>query len=381
MVDDVVKKILFFMIMVLFMPIMVSAEVFFVESDIPANTIILKDTEVCFNKRFNINIFIDNVSVNDSISTSSTYELNNSFIAPSDMIIKTINYDSDNQKLTVYFETKALPKVHCFIEEKEPSQITSPNNYFDKKYCDDYIEPGKYYSSKDAIYLYSSASILMFYDKEGEPLVNLGYSQFMNFPELNGEETYWIYTDAVNAGYNYYISPMFEEYIPPKFEFKCSPKTIKYGEKSVCTLYAKKEHNLTDVSFDLDSKEYKILSATFPDGIKEIEGDKQFNLRISDSVEQDSEGFVLGVFEITGNKNQEYNNQVQVINLGFTDEKVSGEYENLEDPIQIIAVATESSKETNPITSAKSILIPSALFVISVFVYFIVEVKMKKIKN
>ncbi len=375
------KKLFFLFIMFLFIPLLVSASDMSINELTPKETIFFKDTRLVFYKSSYVpHFYLNNVSVDDDIYEDPNYKYYN---IPENVILKSSSLvidDSDHKVLTVYLETINLPKIHCFIDGKSPDEIPETNYYFEKKYCDDYIETGKYYSSKDLYLLYSPSSHLNFYDKEGE-LVDFDYSQSMYFPKLNDKETYWVYTGTVNNGYNYYISPVFEEYIPPKFEFKCNPKTIKYGEKTVCTLYATADLDLRNVNFNLDSKEYKVLSATFPKGIENKKGDKQYNLEIDEELKQEDSGFVLGTFEITGAQNKEYNNQVQVVDIDFIDEKVSAKYDNLEDPIEIVALNDKVTEEKNPVTASKSIIIPIVIFIVAFILYFVFNKKRKEVKS
>ncbi len=386
------KKLFFASLMLLLLPLMVSAAQVGIDMYTEPGEVFFKDSVLrVYRETYGsttLNLYLDNKSLeNDLVVETNSYY----YTFPKDVVIKDVDYKSTSNNgqhfitITAHFESVNLSetKVHCYIEDKNPSEIEDTYYYFEKKYCDDYIEVGNYYSSNDILLIYKTLSNVSYYDVEGE-LLNHNRAQSEFLPKDGDKETFWAYTGTDNSGYKGYVSPVFEEYLPPKFELKCNPKTIKYGETSTCTLYGTVDLDLSKVNFDFDPKEYKVLGATFPKGITNKKGDKQYNLEISEDFDQAEEGFVLGVFEITGAQNKQYTDDVQIINLDYVDEKVQGKYENLKDPIEIVALAEstkEIKEEKNPDTaSSLSIIIPVALFVVTVVIFFAVDSK-KKIKK
>ena len=384
------KKYLSFIILLLF-PVMVSAFEYRISDYIPLGTVFFENSTIdvykSYGYTYNIDFIVDGKSVKnemiDNVPVPSYGDTTIVYNNTKRLSLKKMDYeeDGDEVNMTAYFETVPSDvKIHCYIVDTMPPNQSYTDTNFDSRYCDDYLEEGNYYSTKDILYIRNAISYPHFYNgnKEEEHFYYASNAEY--FPELEDENAYWVYVGSDDIGYQDYPSPIFEAYVPPKFEFKCEPKTIKQGETSKCTLYGISSLDLIRVNFDVDPKRYEIVNVTYPKGITKQSGDKQYNLRIASSVDQDHEGQVLGVFEITNNENLEFEDPIKIMNLDYVDEKAHGEYPNLEDPVEILAVNTASAEEKNPNTKAFSILVPLILFAITSGLYFIIA-KTKKIKR
>ena len=384
------KKYLIFIILLLF-PIMVSALDYRLSSHIDIGSVFFENSNISLyvddNYTYNFNFYLDGELIVDEFIEEETPYIDYRLFVYNNtkrIFLKNMDYETRIQdkiiNFTIYFETVPSDvKIHCFVPDTIPiNQVGVNDDRFDPQFCDDYLEEGNYYSSKDILYLYDYDATANFYiEDDSDSYYHDTLARY--FPDLE-DDTYWVYTVSDDIGYQGYLSPIFEAYVPPKFEFKCEPKTIKQGETSKCTLYGISDLDLIRVNFDVDPKRYEIVNVTYPKGITNQNGDKQYNLRIASSVEQDHEGQVLGVFEITNNENLEFEDPVQIINLDYVDEKARGEYPNLEDPVEILAAAEKAAEEKNPNTKAFSILVPLISFAITSVLYFIIA-KTKKIKR
>ena len=257
------KKYLIFIILLLF-PIMVSALDYRLSSHIDIGSVFFENSNISLyvddNYTYNFNFYLDGELIVDEFIEEETPYIDYRLFVYNNtkrIFLKNMDYETRIQdkiiNFTIYFETVPSDvKIHCFVPDTIPiNQVGVNDDRFDPQFCDDYLEEGNYYSSKDILYLYDYDATANFYiEDDSDSYYHDTLARY--FPDLE-DDTYWVYTVSDDIGYQGYLSPIFEAYVPPKFEFKCEPKTIKQGETSKCTLYGISSLDLIRVNFDVVS--------------------------------------------------------------------------------------------------------------------------------
>ena len=304
--------------------------------------------------------------------------------APDDLLY--IDYNKDEKKY--YFtRLKHEPKIYCYMtsywDSDEPSEYDLET--YEKELCDEYLEEGSIYKGGNIIYISNGYASSLFYDKAGTLLVDTLYNNFYMMPILEGENEYWKYTSTDYNSYSY-LSPTFQEvtYQKPNFILECNNSVINYGEETTCEIFIESNYKLNKISFNLKTNNMELKSVTFPAGIESIEGDKEYNLKISDGFPQTLSKRSLMSFSIAGKENNTYTDELQVLEISYEDEAVIGKYSVLDGTFEIkevkeISAPEEIKEETNPNTS-RYIPITILLVSLSIVIYCLYEIKRKGIK-
>lgn len=252
-------------------------------------------------------------------------------------------------------------------------------------YTADDLILNRVFKSGDLIDYYSSSNGFRFsyYDNNSRIIDDLimTYPPYKNFyislPKYEGNDVYWQMKGMLDLGYSGF-SPIFQllDYQKPRFSIECEKKSIKYGEKTNCKVVANSIYPLYEVHFDLDNPGFKILNLKILDNVKEIPGTKKYNLEINEEYANDNQIIELLSFTIEGTKNETYADSITMKSLNYRDSILEGEYEEVQDTINII-----SEKVNNPKTSTKELLyiiIPVVLFM---FGYALISFRKKDIKK
>lgn len=182
-------------------------------------------------------------------------------------------------------------------------------------------------------------------------------------PSYAGKTAFWkmnVLSDALYSSCLYSEQELYN-YVAPEFNLKCEDDSIEYGKKTKCFVSASVNEKLQFVSFDLNIPNFKISDISFPNYVETKNGDKQYNLAITD--DNLSDEYNLMSFYLEGITDNNYTDDIKIINLKYKDAVYEGDYDNLVSNLNI-----KSNTLDNPKTSSKVLFILLPLILLGVAV-------------
>lgn len=200
-----------------------------------------------------------------------------------------------------------------------------------------------------------------------------------NPPNGTGNYDYWfiddVYYDSTNS--KLLLSPFVYE--KPSFSLSCNPNVLSQGEVSECLLKMKYYSRIDNLVFDLNVKDYEIISAK--------EGNDFENLVINESKyslvgSNTMAGFGPGKetvvldFKIRALKNIDVNSNdnIKIENINYKDQIEEGSKDNLSATVKQNKV-NKTDKISNPLTSNNALYV--LLIIITTFILIVVNKRYK----
>ena len=231
------------------------------------------------------------------------------------------------------------------------------------------------YKSGDVIF-YPDTLMSSFYYETNNSLLFSGIRRCLEvIPQYDDEDVYWqvdFFTDG-SYGYN---APHFKvyNYVGPKFSLNCADKSISYGKKTKCYVDVTAINELKEVHFDLNIPNFKISDVSYPNNIDTINGNKEYNLNINSNDDLNT-GMKLMYFYLEGTKNENYTDDIKIVNIEYRDEVYEGNYEEVKADLNIVP----SIINPKTLTNLLFIIIPIILLLVTLIAINISNKKEKKI--
>ncbi len=181
-------------------------------------------------------------------------------------------------------------------------------------------------------------------------------------PQINGKDVYWgtsveiiIYDIAVLS-----FTPI--DYTEPNFELICNKDRINYGEKANCELNLECRHIISEIDFTMSQKDLKFSNLKYSKNITNSGNDQSIKLEINDENICNEKKTIM-TFDVEATKEDTYLDSIQLRDIVYKDEVLTGSYNNLDSNLNIV-----SNKNTiiNPSTGTKFlfIIIPIILLIL-----------------
>ena len=357
------KKTMLFIgiIMMLLVPSIVSAKVYTLD-DFPHElsegmkvpTLKTGDS-IDFSDQNNVNINIDWTPLDKCYGTNSeclrTYEVTKP------LVYSTFSYDDYNHKWRDIY----------FTEHEGTGDVYSVN---------DMIE-GRLYHSNDVITFPSFNYSIEYYDANGEYIDGDMSTLSAIIKKYNNKDVTWKFSildgsiyAPISLGFQVY------EYEEPTFKLTCDKKVINYGEKTKCHLSAISKNQLEEISFSLNTPNFKVSNEKPEEHVTTFDGDDKYNYKIAKGYGVNNIELRIMTFDLEGIKNESYTDDVKAINIHYRDNLYQGSYEELKSDLRVIPY-----KLKNPQTykNIAIIFIPIILLITSMFIMKKYESKKEKI--
>ena len=232
-----------------------------------------------------------------------------------------------------------------------------------EKYWQDYVDE-HYYKSGDIIKMEINhglnTSIGYYVLDNQEHIIESGgfiweIPGLIRLPQIDGKDVYWINHIIMSGGiYNYPTLNFIPfEYTEPKIELKCDKDKINYGEKTKCEVCIECTHVLNKLEFSMNQKDLKFSNFIFSNGITNTGNNNSIKLNITDN-NICSEKKTIMTFDVESTKDTNYLDKIALKNLTYTDEILTGNYNDLDSNLNIISTNNIIS---NPKTGTRMIFI------------------------
>lgn len=291
----------------------------------------------------------------------------------------TYTLSDDSMIFVVYYNELVLLKAENNIIDyadlvdghvyKSGDVISNPSMYYDAYYDVNKDGTCNYYKDSNGDSLFSNANFSSKNYCVQEGLVT-------KLPKYGNKDIMWklsIVDGALYSPYYLFFEPY--DYKAPVFKLTCDRQSINYGEKAKCSVTANAIYELKDVSFDLSTPNFKVSNPTGTDNVKKVSGSREFNFTINNGSSLINKEFTLMTFNLEATKNEVYVDDVAVVDILYTDDLYSGEYEMLKSDLKVIP------NSSNPKTYRNTLLLtlPILLLMVTMLTLKLRGEKKKKI--
>lgn len=239
---------------------------------------------------------------------------------------------------------------YYFYKIGENEQLININDYTNEEY----------YQSGDILFFTSNNSQkLAFVYNENSTLIESlffgnRFPRVYRLPKINGKNVYWknsIYDDGLYANHSSHFIPI--DYTEPKIELKCDKDKINYGEKTKCEVCIECTHAINKLEFSMNQKDLKFSNYSFSNGVTNSGNNNSIKLNITDNNICNEKKTIM-TFDVESTKDTNYLDKITLKNLAYTDEILTGNYNDLDSNLNIISVKDNIS---NPKTGTRMIFI------------------------
>ena len=332
------KKILFGLILLMIFSINVSAKDYTMESIyntyMDNGYVILQSGDTFTGSPYYTSkpIFVDGEKVSDD-SISYTFDKTVIFAYRSIRTGEGFNFYTFDEDADIYY----------YELKRSEGKLLKTGDYFVLNSEEDFTLLKELYP-EFAENTWSSGFRIFIHDKDNDLLQRYEDDEFSGYillkiPQYEDKDTYWKISVLNDGYYNYpsaHLTPF--DYKDPEFKLTCKDSSIAYGKSTSCEVSVVSDSKISDVSFDLSSPNFKVLSTSFPDDIKKVNGDKEYNLKIDDNHTWNNKGEILMRFVVEGVKNVSYTDDIKLRGISYTDEYVTSYYGDVKSTLEIVPI-------------------------------------------